>query len=157
MIILEKYPLKKFNTFGVRANAKYYCEINYMSDLQELVNSNVFNDNDRLILGGGSNILFTRDFDGLVINMNLKGTKIIFSDERTVEIEVAAGVIWHDFVKTCLNSKYFGLENLALIPGKVGAAPVQNIGAYGVEQKDFFYYLKALDFSTKEMIELNKE
>jgi UDP-N-acetylmuramate dehydrogenase len=156
MIILENYPLKKINTFGVRANAKYYCEINYMSDLLELVNSDVFNDNERLILGGGSNILFTRDFDGLVINMNLKGTKIIFSDEEIVEIEVAAGVIWHDFVITCLNSKYYGLENLALIPGKVGAAPVQNIGAYGVEQKDFFYYLKALDFRTKEMIELNK-
>jgi UDP-N-acetylmuramate dehydrogenase len=157
MVILENYSLKKHNTFGVEAKSRYYVDINYRSDIHEVVQCDEFQNNQHLILGGGSNILFTEDFDGIVINMNLKGIKITNSSDGDVELEVAAGVIWHDLVKTCLKSKFYGLENLALIPGKVGAAPVQNIGAYGVEQKDFFTGLKAFDFETKEIIELNKE
>jgi UDP-N-acetylmuramate dehydrogenase len=157
MVILENFSLKHLNTFRVEAKAAYYTEINYDSDLFELAQTITFHSKKRLVLGGGSNILFTKDFDGLVINMNLKGIKIVSTDDKTITLEAAAGVIWHDLVKTCLKSNYYGLENLALIPGKVGAAPVQNIGAYGIEQQDLLVEVKVFDFKSNKIIRLSKE
>ena len=111
----------------------------------------------RSILGDGSNILFTNYFDGIVISIKIKGMKIIDYDDDFVMIEVSAGENWHNFIKTCIKNKYYGLENLALIPGTVGAAPVQNIGAYGVEQSDCCYSVVGYDVEEKVLKTYNSE
>lgn len=145
MEILQDISLKSFNTFGIDVRAKLFLDLDKESKINKLINTLKNVPENILCLGGGSNILFVDDFDGLIILNNLKGMKIIESNNDFVIIEVAAGENWHNFVKLSLKNKYYGLENLALIPGKVGGAPIQNIGAYGSEQSDFFVYLKALD------------
>ena len=135
MTIKNNISLKPFNTFGIDVNASQFAVISSVEDLKEVLNTNP---SDLLILGGGSNILFTKDVDALVLQINLKGIRVLSKFENRVQIEVAAGENWHEFVCWCLKENYGGLENLSLIPGNVGTAPIQNIGAYGVELKDSF-------------------
>lgn len=145
MNISENYSLKKLNTFQVNAQAKYFSAIHSVADLRELQQSDVYTRERKLILGGGSNILFTKDFDGLIIKNNLNGINIAKENSEHVWLKIGSGENWHSLVMTCLENKWYGLENLSLIPGTVGAAPVQNIGAYGVELKEFFEQLTAID------------
>lgn len=158
MTIQNNINLKPYNTFGIDIKAKYFTEINSLKDFYALQKETIYHDNQRLVLGGGSNVLFTKDFDGLVIKNNLKGIKIEKQNVEFVWVKVAAGEIWHDFVMWCVSHKYGGLENLSLIPGCVGAAPMQNIGAYGVEIKDNCEEVYTLDIETgKETVFSNED
>lgn len=143
------FNLQQYNSFGFDAVAKYFIEINEIQQLESLITSNVFKQEKRLILSGGNNVLFQNDvFDGLVIFMNTKGIEILREDENEVVVRAQAGEDWPDFVKFTVSKGWYGLENLAHIPGKVGAAPVQNIGAYGMELKDSFLQCEATEIST---------
>ena len=154
--IQENVNLKQLNTFGIEAYAKSFVEIGNTDDLKELIQNKTFLNSERLIVGGGSNLLFTKNFDGIVIKNSLKGIKIIKEDEEFAEVQSAAGEVWHDFVMWCIDKNLGGLENLSLIPGCVGASPMQNIGAYGVEIKDVFSELEAVDLSTGKKQVFNK-
>lgn len=141
--------LQPYNSFGFNATAKYFVEINNVSELQQLIQAPAFQKEQHLILSGGNNILFTNDFfDGIVILMNNKGIDIIHEDEDDVIVRAQAGEDWPAFVKQMVAQGLYGVENLAHIPGKVGAAPVQNIGAYGMELKDSFLQCQAMEIST---------
>jgi UDP-N-acetylmuramate dehydrogenase len=129
-------PLKALNTFGMDARAAHYCELTDLADLPALLASPAYRQGPVLWLGGGSNLLFTRDYPGLVVRVALVGSRLIADEGEQVVVEAAAGETWHDWVCHTLDSGWYGLENLSLIPGTVGASPVQNIGAYGVEVKD---------------------
>ena len=156
--ILENYDLAKLNTFGVSAYAKFFIEINHEDDLKELFSSSLFKDNEKLFLGGGSNVLFTKDFNGIVILNKLKGIDIIEEDSEYVFIRSFGGEKWHGLVTFVVDSEYWGVENLSFIPGTVGAAPVQNIGAYGVEIKDVIENIETYEIeSGKKRIFTNKE
>lgn len=144
MIIHENYSLKKLNTFGINATARYFTELSSVDDFKQLFSDKNYSTIPKLILGGGSNILFTTNFDGIVLKNNLKGIEVVKEDENHYYVKAAAGEVWHEFVMHCVTNNYAGLENLSLIPGNVGASPMQNIGAYGVEIKDSFYELEAL-------------
>jgi UDP-N-acetylmuramate dehydrogenase len=154
--ILGNVSLKHLNTFGIESVAKYYTEINSINDLQELIPNKIFIENEKLIIGGGSNMLFTKNFDGLVLKNNLKGIEVIKENDEFIEVRSAAGEVWHDFVMWCIAKNYGGLENLSLIPGCVGASPMQNIGAYGVEIKDVFSELEAYEIVTGKKRIFNK-
>src|SRR5690625_4304561 len=153
MIIEEHKPLKAYNTFGVAVNARYFTEVNSLTQLRKALDSNVHS--KQLILGGGSNILFTKDIDALVIHLNLKGIKEKVLDDNYVLLHVKAGENWHNLVRYCVDKDYGGIENLSLIPGNTGTAPIQNIGAYGVELKDVFVSCSVLDKTTGQIIELD--
>lgn len=146
------FSLKSLNTFGLDVYAKHYFSLLDIQQLTDLNNISDFRTN-RLILGGGSNVLFTKDFDGLVIHNELKGKKIVFEDDNIVQLKVAAGENWHELVLFTIENNWGGIENLSLIPGKVGASPMQNIGAYGVELKDVFLELEAWNIQ-KQQIEV---
>ncbi|AZB27978.1 UDP-N-acetylmuramate dehydrogenase [Chryseobacterium balustinum] len=147
----ENFSLKPFNTFGVEAKAKYFVEVNTIEELIETLKHSNSQTLPLLFLGGGSNILFTKDFDGLAIQLNLKGISEEFLNENQVLVTAKAGENWHEFVMYCLNKNYGGLENLSLIPGNVGTSPMQNIGAYGTEIKDHFASCKVLNLQTLEV------
>ncbi len=150
--------LKSYNSFGFDAFAKYFAEINEVNDLQTLIASGALQKHKNLILSGGNNILFQNEvFDGLVVYINTKGVEIIREDGNEIIVRAQAGEDWPDFVRFCVGKGWHGLENLAHIPGKVGAAPVQNIGAYGMEQKDSFLQCEAIDLSTGEKRVFPKE
>ncbi len=149
MNIQENFSLKTFNTFGVEAKAKYFAEVNSLEELKETLQ---FSYSPILVLGGGSNVLFTKDFDGLVIKLNLKGISEEILDENHVLVTAKAGENWHEFVQFTISKNYGGLENLSLIPGNVGTCPIQNIGAYGTEIKDHFTSCKALNTETLEVV-----
>lgn len=136
------FSLKNHNTFGIDVRAKFFSEVKHVADIDALRQQAVFNQ-PKLILSGGSNILFTKDFDGLVIKNSIKGMGIIKETETDIFIKVNAGENWHDFVLVCVENNWGGVENLSLIPGQVGTSPMQNIGAYGVEIKDVFHSLEA--------------
>ncbi len=155
MNIIENYPLLKLNTFGVDVKAKYFTSINTINELIEVTNTNVFKDLELLILGGGSNILFTKDFDGLVILNNIKGKEIIDQNQQSIFLKVGAGENWHELVMYCVDNGWGGIENLSLIPGNTGTAPMQNIGAYGVEIKETFVELEALEISSGKIVKFN--
>ncbi|MDH5599333.1 MAG: FAD-binding protein, partial [Cyclobacteriaceae bacterium] len=158
MQIIENFDLLHYNTFGIRATAKYFVEINHQAEIIELINHPVYLNNQSLILGGGSNILFLNDyFDGIVIHINTKGIKVIQESENYIQIEVQAGELWHDFVLYTIENNWGGIENLSLIPGKVGAAPMQNIGAYGVEVKDTIVSVKTLEIKGGKMISISNK
>lgn len=157
MKIQEKYSLKNLNTFGVDVSAKYFAEVKDIDDLKYAIEFAKINHFEILFLGGGSNILFTEDFGGLVIKLNLKGISEEFLNENEVLVTAKAGENWHEFVQFCLSENYGGLENLSLIPGNVGTSPMQNIGAYGTEIKDTFVKCKVLNIQTLEIEEFNKE
>jgi len=145
MNIIENCSLKNYNTFRIDSKAKYFASINNFNEVKPFIKSEIFQKENKLFLGGGSNLLFLEDYNGLVVHIQIKGMKIVKSSRETVVFDVGAGENWHNFVKLCLNNNYYGLENLALIPGNIGPAPVQNIGAYGVEQKDFFVSCQGYD------------
>jgi UDP-N-acetylmuramate dehydrogenase len=145
MTVHQNYSLKKLNTFGIDATAKYFAELSNIEQFKELLSDKQYNTAAKLILGGGSNLLFTKNFDGIVLKNSLKGIELIKEDADAYYVKSAAGEVWHEFVMHCIQNNYAGLENLSLIPGCVGASPMQNIGAYGVEIKDSFYELEALN------------
>jgi UDP-N-acetylmuramate dehydrogenase len=136
MEIKENYPLKSFNTFGINVSCRYFTEFDNIENLKNTLEHPLAKSNQILVLGGGSNILFTKDFNGLVIKNNISGIEKIKEDEHYEYIKAGAGVNWHSFVMYCIENNLAGVENLSLIPGNVGASPMQNIGAYGVEVKD---------------------
>lgn len=152
--VKSNYNLKALNTFGLDCIASYFVEINKLEQLNELKNLPIYN-REKLILGGGSNILFTKNFQGLVIKNSLHGISLIYEDNEAVIVEAKAGENWHEFVMWCIEKNYCGLENLSLIPGCVGASPMQNIGAYGVEIKDVFYELTAWNLTSGEIRNFN--
>ena len=146
MQIQENISLKPYNTFGIDARAKLFASFRDTEELVELLTT--YSRLKTLTLGGGSNILFTKDYDGLVLKNEIKGINKLSEDEDFVYIQAGAGENWHQFVLQCIENNWAGVENLSLIPGNVGASPMQNIGAYGVEIKDVFHELKA--FHVKE-------
>ena len=144
MQLLENISLQPFNTFGIDVKAKYFSSFTTLDELKELLSHSLLKRQDsRLILGGGSNILFMKDFDGLVLKNEIKGIELLSEDDKFFYIKAAAGEVWDKFVQHCIKNNYEGIENLSLIPGSVGASPMQNIGAYGVEIKDVFESLEA--------------
>jgi UDP-N-acetylmuramate dehydrogenase len=158
MKLQSDISLKKLNTFGIDVSAKSFVEINSLEDFKTLQKEPVYKSDNILILGGGSNILFTQNYNGLVIKNNLKGIEIVKEDADFVWIKAAAGENWHNFVMWCVDKNYGGLENLSLIPGCVGAAPMQNIGAYGVEIKDVCEKVYAIGLHDgKEVIFSNED
>lgn len=144
--------LKKLNTFGFDINASVYTVIDNIEALQSLWKTNLFAQNSPLILGGGSNILFTADYPGLVLKSHILGKEIVEENDETVLLKIGAGEAWHDTVLWTVNHGWGGIENLSLIPGSVGAAPIQNIGAYGVELEQSFYQLDAFDMLHGKMV-----
>lgn len=157
MTIKENFSLKNYNTFGVNVSAKYFAEVSSVEELVEILKNDDFSRLQLLFLGGGSNILFTKDFDGLVVQLNLKGISEEILDENHVLVTAKAGENWHEFVQFCLGKNYGGLENLSLIPGNVGTSPMQNIGAYGTEIKDTFVNCKVLNLENLEVEIFDKE
>lgn len=153
--ILENISLKQYNTFGVEAYARWYTEIESEEDLKQLFSDSKWKAVDRLVLGGGSNLLLTKDFDGLVIRMNIKGI-VSHIEGANVLVEAGAGEIWHNLVMHCVDKGFAGMENLSLIPGSVGASPIQNIGAYGVELKDVFHSCRVFFIETGEIREFER-
>ncbi len=159
----ENISIKPYNTFGVEAKAKYFAEVNSEEELIEILNQyrKLHVENPQklplMFLGGGSNILFTKDFEGLVVKLNLKGISEEKMNETDVLVTAKSGENWHDFVMFCLEKNYGGLENLSLIPGNVGTSPMQNIGAYGTEIKDVFVNCRVLDLETLEIEEFDRE
>ncbi|MDJ0646934.1 MAG: UDP-N-acetylmuramate dehydrogenase [Flavobacteriaceae bacterium] len=144
----KNISLKAYNTFGIDVRAKEFISVNTRSELKEIVSKS----EDFFILSGGSNLLLTRDIDKLVIHLNLKGKEVLKENERSVYVKVQAGENWHEFVVWCLEHDFGGVENLSLIPGNVGTAPMQNIGAYGVELKDFMHELEALEIQSGKIV-----
>ncbi|NOX67151.1 MAG: UDP-N-acetylmuramate dehydrogenase [Chlorobi bacterium] len=151
MTIQKNISLKEFNTFHVEASAKYFCEINDINELESVITDSRFRNEQKLILGGGSNLLFTKDFNGIVIKNNIGGIELLSEDEESVIIKVGAGNNWDEFVEYTVSSGFNGLENLSLIPGTVGASPIQNIGAYGVEVKDVIKSVNGFSLDNYEM------
>ncbi len=148
--IQSHVSLKPYNTFGIDTNARYWVDVSSEDDLQTLLQLTEFIDEPKLILGGGSNVLLCHDFDGLVVKVNIQGIDIIRNEDNHIYVTAGAGVNWHELVMFCVQKGYAGVENLSLIPGTVGAAPMQNIGAYGVELEQLFESLTAIHISTGE-------
>ena len=148
MEIKENFDLTQLNTFGVKAQARYFTEIKNEAEIPELFTSPIFKNNPKLFLGGGSNLLFTRDFPGIVVQDKLKGVEITEEHSEYVLVRAMGGEVWHDLVLFAVGHGWWGIENLSSIPGSVGAAPVQNIGAYGAELGDVLYSVEAYKIET---------
>lgn len=144
----QNISLKPYNTFGIDVVAKNFATFQSIDELRDLLQQNKNLNLQLLVIGGGSNLLLTKDFDGLVLKNDLKGIDILTNSNDTVLVKAAAGEVWHNFVLFAIENGLAGIENLSLIPGSVGAAPMQNIGAYGVEIKDVFYELEAYEIAT---------
>jgi UDP-N-acetylmuramate dehydrogenase len=144
MKIEKNISLKNLNTFGVDIKSKYFVEVYSEEELKQVLNTEEYSNHQKLILGSGSNILFTEDFDGLVIKNSIPGIKLFDEDNNNVILEAGAGVNWEELVQYCVNRNYGGIENLSYIPGTVGAAPIQNIGAYGQEIEERFCELNGI-------------
>ena len=151
MLNIQSYvSLKPYNTFGINVSARYWVDISHENDIYTLLHLTEFIETPKLIIGGGSNILLCHNFDGLVIKMNILGVNILRQDDAHIYVTAGAGVNWHELVQFCVQHGYAGMENLSLIPGTVGAAPMQNIGAYGVELEQIFESLTAIHIRTGE-------
>ena len=148
MDIIEQVSLKPYNTFGVASIAQYFAEIESKKDIDELIAWHQQHDLGYLLVGGGSNLLFKNDYQGLVAHIQLKGKAVIATDSDASYVRAGAGESWHKFVRWTINQGLAGLENLSLIPGTVGAAPIQNIGAYGIELVDRLHSVEAVDLET---------
>ena len=155
MEIVSNFSLKKHNTFGIEAKAKQFVAVHSVQDLKTILQEN--QSQKKFILGGGSNMLLTKDIDALVIHIDLKGKKIIKENNDFVWVEGQAGESWHEFVLWTIDQNFGGLENMSLIPGNVGTTPVQNIGAYGTEIKDTFASCEAMTIESQEMRTFTKE
>ncbi len=151
MLLLEEISLKPFNTFGIEVRARFFAEALTDKNVVELAGNLKDIYLPLLVLGGGSNILFTKDFPGTVLKISTKGIHVIKEDEKTVWVKASAGENWDDLVRFCVDNDWGGIENLSAIPGNAGTSPVQNIGAYGVEMKDSFVELEAFDLKSKEI------
>ena len=154
-MIDNNISLKTMNTFGIEASAKLFSIIRNENDIKVILDQ--YKDDSLFILGGGSNVLLTKDFDGLVIKNEINGFQIIEENNHFAIVESGAGEVWHQFVMKCIDHNLGGVENLSLIPGNVGASPMQNIGAYGVEIKDVFEYLDAYHIKGKKMHRFNAQ
>ena len=158
MKIYEHYSLKALNTFGIEVQARYFCSLRTLGGLKSVMLwRREHPELPVLFLGGGSNLLFIEDFPGMVVQVRLEERTVLAEDQDYVYLRAGAGENWHEFVRWTIAQGYAGLENLSLIPGTVGAAPMQNIGAYGVELKDHFYELAALDWRTAELRKFSLE
>lgn len=142
--VRQHISLKPFNTFGLDVKAENFTEVASVEEIQTFLNEPLWREQELLILGGGSNVLFTKDVQGVVMLNRIGGIGIVREDEAAVWVKAGAGVVWHELVMWCIERGWGGIENLSLIPGSVGAGPMQNIGAYGVELKDVFYELEAM-------------
>ncbi|MFZ2897773.1 MAG: UDP-N-acetylmuramate dehydrogenase [Saprospiraceae bacterium] len=154
MRLLTNHPLAPHHTFGLQVRAAYFAEVETLEELRDCLASCP---PPVLLLGGGSNMLFTRDWPGTVVHMLLKGREVVFEDDQTAVVAAGAGENWHQLVLWTLDQNLGGLENLSLIPGSAGAAPIQNIGAYGVELTDVFDHLEALDLHTGDLHTFGRE
>ena len=155
MIIQNNFSLKKYNTFGIEAKAKQFVSVHSVEDLKIILVE--YQSQPKFVLGGGSNMLLTKDVQALVIHIDLKGKKILKEDDDFVWVESQAGENWHEFVLWTIAQNFGGLENMSLIPGNVGTTPVQNIGAYGTEIKDTFVSCDAMNIATQEMKTFTKD
>lgn len=159
MNILENSSLKKYNTFGIDAAAAYFSTFKTIDELKELLEfskrSPAGGQLSTLVLGGGSNVLFTANFDGLVLKNEIGGIEVAKEDDEYVYVKAGGGVNWHQLVLHCIENNRAGIENLSLIPGSAGASPMQNIGAYGVEIKDVFHQLEALQVEDGSLVNFN--
>ncbi len=149
--IQEQVSLKAYNTFQLDVTARYFVEIHSLEDFIELLNTTIYKNNTSLIIGGGSNLLLCKNVDGLVIKNSIQGISIIDETAEQVYLKANAGEAWHDLVMYCIDHNYAGIENLSLIPGCVGAAPMQNIGAYGMELKDVLQEVHALNLTSQQL------
>lgn len=154
MHIEQNISLKSYNTFGIDVNAKFFISVSSIEGLKHVLE--LKEHQNKLILGGGSNMLLTQDFDGLVIHIDFKGIEVVSEDDNFVTVRAQAGENWHEFVLWCLEHDFGGIENLSLIPGNVGTAPIQNIGAYGVELKDFFVSCETVSLEDLSLKTFNK-
>ncbi len=150
MKISTNYSIRQLNTFGLDISAKAFCEVTSQQEALELIRTKEYEKEKKIVLGGGSNILFTHNLSALCIRNNIKGISKIKEDSDFVWIQSGGGEVWHELVMYCVENNFGGVENLSLIPGSVGAAPIQNIGAYGVELKETFFELEAIHLSTGE-------
>ena len=148
--IQQNISLKPYNSFGIDVRASFFAEIYSEADLIELFHNEVVKSQKLLVIGGGSNVLFTQDYDGLVVKMSIQGIEAK-TDGENVKVTAGAGVVWNDLVNYCVAHQFAGVENLSLIPGTVGASPIQNIGAYGVELKDVFESCTAFEIKTGQI------
>ena len=157
MMIQQDVSLMPFNSFGIDVNAKYFASFSSELELLTILKEKdqTISKSNLLLLGSGSNILFTQDFNGLVLKNEIQGMTIVHEDEEFRYVTAGAGVLWNDFVGFCIKNNLGGVENLSLIPGTVGAAPIQNIGAYGVELKDVLHAVKLLDLQERQWIVFN--
>lgn len=153
MKIHQQFSLLPYNTFGLDAKAQHFAEFESVADLRAALRSGI---RPVFLLGGGSNVLFTKDVNGLVLKNNLKGIRIVRTFKHKAWVEVGGGETWHEFVLWAISHNLGGIENMSLIPGTVGAAPIQNIGAYGVELKDVFVRLQAIELATGRLRTFNK-
>jgi UDP-N-acetylmuramate dehydrogenase len=152
-MIFQNASLKVLNTFGIDVNAKMLATFSYADELESLLQEKqIAADPNKLILGGGSNVLFTKDYDGVVLKNNIKENEIVKEDQHHIWVRTGAGENWHQFVLYCIANNFAGVENLSLIPGCTGASPMQNIGAYGVEIKEVFHSLEAYHLQDKKTI-----
>jgi len=154
MKIVNNFSLINHNTFGVDAIANQFTSISSINELKKIISSN--ESKEKIFIGGGSNILITKKIEGLVIHLNIKGISSKKIDNNYTEVNIKAGENWNEAVIWCLKNDLGGIENLSLIPGNTGAAPIQNIGAYGVELKDVFTSCEVLDVNTNEIVEFSK-
>lgn len=144
MTITENISLKPYNTFGIEVRASHFANVSSADEVKQIFSNPLTQELPKLVLGGGSNILFTKDFEGVLIKFISNSVKIIDEDKNNVFVKADAGTEWHKLVLYCVERNYGGIENLSLIPGSVGAAPIQNIGAYGQELKDTFFALEGI-------------
>lgn len=157
MLEKENISLENMNSFRVVHKTKRLLIINNPIDLTKFLNTNNIKRNEIQILGEGSNTLFTKDYEGIILHSQIKGIEIKKEDNDSVILRVGSGENWDEFVDYCVKSNYFGIENLSLIPGSVGAAPIQNIGAYGVEIKDYVVSVTGIDLYSNELVEYSNE
>ena len=155
MTVQKDKSLKSYNTFGIEAKARFFYEINTLDELRNALRLKQYP--KKFIISGGSNMLLTKDIDALVLHINLKGIDVIFEDDDAVTIKVMAGEPWHDLVLWTLEQNFGGLENMSLIPGNTGTAPIQNIGAYGVELKDTFVICEAMNVKSQKIKTFTKD
>jgi UDP-N-acetylmuramate dehydrogenase len=155
MIVSTQVSLLPFNTFGIDVRAAFFAEVNSVESFRALMQEPVYTTHEKLVIGGGSNILFTKNFEGLVIKNNIGGIEEKKLSDTEVLVKAGSGVPWHQLVLWTISNNYGGIENLSLIPGLTGAAPMQNIGAYGTEVKDVFYELESIDMQSGELVKFD--
>jgi UDP-N-acetylmuramate dehydrogenase len=153
----ENFSLLNNNTFGIDVSANYFVEYDSVEELVQLINSDLLKENKFLHIGGGSNLLFVGDYQGVILHSKMKGIDVVETTKDIVVVRAASGEVWDDFVSFCVSKGYGGVENLSLIPGEVGATPIQNIGAYGMEVKDVIVKVECVSVETGEIREFTNE